>query len=354
MGGELDSMVSDPTDLPENPNKAECTTVARSLPVICKMFGKKSCVAFNSKMSAKCGGNAAFNIEDGNEDVGEDGKEDDEEMASSDDNHALADEDEDDSSVRVGRRGGAGLMTSGSFVLMSANRAGNDEEEELGEEDAGKGGKGGPGKCHKLCKMLPKLRTFNPGSQSDCKYAPCYDGNTGKLLGDKQPYATTDKTVCSRICLLGGGLTRVKNLERYDNPETSTGNRKVDAKFGNVRGGGNKFGKVLISEPVCGLHKTVMCTKNKEFDLVKCQEFMEKKAGGESPHCKKENCTVQKNVHCVAILPAFPLEVPAILSAQYNASLAFMDDIKTTSGRRAYKDECKYAINPCDPVALYV
>merc|ERR1712166_1020097 len=180
MGGELDSMVSDPTDLPENPNKAECTTVARSLPVICKMFGKKSCVAFNSKMSAKCGGNAAFNIEDGNEDIGEGGKEDDEEMASSDDDHALADEDEDVSSVRVGRRGGAGLMTSGSFVLMPANRAGNDEEEELGEE------------------------------------------------------------------------------------------------------------------------------------------------------------------------------VPAILSAQYNASLAFMDDIKTTSGRRAYKDECKYAINPCDPVALYV
>merc|ERR1712166_152432 len=147
--GELDSMVSDPTDLPENPNKAECTTVARSLPVICKMFGKKSCVAFNSKMSAKCGGNAAFNIEDGNEDIGEGGKEDDEEMASSDDDHALADEDEDDSSVRVGRRGGAGLMTSGSFVLMPANRAGNDEEEELGEEDAGNGG---PGKCHKLCK----------------------------------------------------------------------------------------------------------------------------------------------------------------------------------------------------------
>merc|ERR1712166_614755 len=133
--GELDSMVGDPTDLPENPTKAECTQVARSLPVICKMFGKKSCVAFNSKMSAKCGANAAFNMEDDNEDIGDD----DEEMAASDDEHAMADEDEDDSndvgeSAGLGRRGGGGLMTSGSFVMMSANRAGNDEEE-LGEED---------------------------------------------------------------------------------------------------------------------------------------------------------------------------------------------------------------------------
>merc|ERR1712195_430945 len=132
--GELDSMVGDPTDLPENPTKAECTQVARSLPVICKMFGKKSCVAFNSKMSAKCGANAAFNMEDDNEDIGED---DDEEMASSDDEHAMADEDESNDvgeSAGLGRRGGGGLMTSGSFVMMSANRAGNDEEE-LGEED---------------------------------------------------------------------------------------------------------------------------------------------------------------------------------------------------------------------------
>merc|ERR1712195_111656 len=119
--GELDSMVGDPTDLPENPTKAECTQVARSLPVICKMFGKKSCVAFNSKMSAKCGANAAFNMEDDNEDIGED---DDEEMASSDDEHAMADEDESNDvgeSAGLGRRGGGGLMTSGSFVMMSAN-----------------------------------------------------------------------------------------------------------------------------------------------------------------------------------------------------------------------------------------
>ena len=37
-------------------------------------------------------------------------------------------------SAGLGRRGGGGLMTSGSFVIKSANRAGNDEEE-LGEED---------------------------------------------------------------------------------------------------------------------------------------------------------------------------------------------------------------------------
>ena len=126
--GELDSMVGDPTDVPENSTKAECTAVARSLAVICKMFGKKSCVSFNSKMSAKCGANAAFNMEDGNEDIGED---DDEEMASSDDGQSLADEDDSmidssshDVGVSDGRTGGGGMLASDS--PMVTNRAESD------------------------------------------------------------------------------------------------------------------------------------------------------------------------------------------------------------------------------------
>ena len=66
----------------------------------------------------------------------EDNGEDDEDLSLSDNEHTLAFEDEveDDpndigTSDGVGRRGGGTLMTTGSFVLRSANRAGNDEEE---------------------------------------------------------------------------------------------------------------------------------------------------------------------------------------------------------------------------------
>merc|ERR1712118_233109 len=55
---------------------------------------------------------------------------------------AEADDDADDMGVDVGRRGGF-LSTAGSFTLSSGgNRAGNDEEDELGEDD-GVGRRGG-------------------------------------------------------------------------------------------------------------------------------------------------------------------------------------------------------------------
>merc|ERR1712166_417374 len=206
--GELESMVGDPTDLPENPTKTECTTVARSLPVICKMFGKKSCVAFNSKMSAKCGANAAFNMEDDNEDIGED---DDEEMASSDDEHAMADEDEDDSndvgeSAGLGRRGGGGLMTSGSFVMMSANRAGNDEEE-LGEEDdeeVEEWDLSNAGKCNEDEEAWVQMDAYDKTKGKCIQYAA--DTKCGVQCFHQGKAVSEDKeqAICSKICRVPG------------------------------------------------------------------------------------------------------------------------------------------------------
>merc|ERR1712166_296908 len=124
-------MVGDPTDLPENPTKDECTTVARSIPLICKMLDEQSCATLNSKILAKCGADASFNMEDNDEDIGEHA----EIMSPSD----IEDEDSShDVGASVGRRGGM-ISTSGSFRMSSAgaNRAGNDEEE-FGEADEDK------------------------------------------------------------------------------------------------------------------------------------------------------------------------------------------------------------------------
>jgi len=176
----------------------------------------------------------------------------------------------------------------------------------------------------------PALKDFNPSLGGvECSFSECRDATTGYTLGLKQPYAATDKTVCSRVCLIGGRLTRVKNLERYDNPEKRTGRRKVHAKFA----------KSYYSEPVCSLHKKVMCTKNKDFHHGNCQKFRNKQAGGKAAHCEQENCHVQKKVDCVAIIPPFMKDTAhKVLGADLSA----------------YTNECRHAINPCDTVALYM
>jgi len=198
------------------------------------------------------------------------------------------------------------------------------------------------------CELLPKLGEFKPSSKSLCQDTSCTDGSTGTPIGggvNGKPYGSTDKTVCSRLCLLGGALTRVIGLERY---EKGTGNRQVDAKFW----GPDMLGKTRgtrpdkVSEPVCGLHKTVMCTKNKDYDLVNCEK------SGKSTHCKKENCTVKKKVHCVAIFPKF------VTHTTLHAQSSHENPLFTVTNGQAYTNdytnECKYAINPCDLVALYV
>merc|ERR1712028_245991 len=188
--GELDSMVGDPTDLPENPTKAECTQVARSLPVICKMFGKKSCVAFNSKMSAKCGANAAFNMEDDNEDIGED----------DDDSNDVGE------SAGLGRRGGGGLMTSGSFVMMSANRAGNDEEElgEEGDEEVEEWDLSNAGKCNEDEEAWVQMDASDKTKGKCIQYAAdtkcgvqCF--HQGKAVSEDE-----EQAICSKICRVPG------------------------------------------------------------------------------------------------------------------------------------------------------
>merc|ERR1711957_343407 len=124
---ELDSQAGGPIDLAENPTKAECATVSRSLPAICTVLGEKSCAAFRSKHNAKCG---AFNMEDDNEDDNEDiGEDDDQDMSLS------ADQYENEAAAAGGRRGGPTLTTSGSFVMTSTDKptgnAGTDNPDEL-------------------------------------------------------------------------------------------------------------------------------------------------------------------------------------------------------------------------------
>merc|ERR1712166_1670413 len=143
--GELDSMVGDPTDLPENPTKAECTQVARSLPVICKMFG-------------------------------------------------------------LGRRGGGGLMTSGSFVMMSANRAGNDEEE-LGEEDdeeVEEWDLSNAGKCNEDEEAWVQMDASDKTKGKCIQYAAdtkcgvqCF--HQGKAVSEDE-----EQAICSKICRVPG------------------------------------------------------------------------------------------------------------------------------------------------------
>ena len=181
----------------------------------------------------------------------------------------------------------------------------------------------------------PARKDFNPSLGGvECSFSECKDATTGYPLGVKQPYATTDKTVCSRICLIGGRITNVINLERYDNPEKRTGRRKVDAKFSyHITGAGS------VSEPVCSLHKKVMCTKNKDFHHGNCQKFRNKQAGGKAAHCEQEHCHVQKKVGCVAIIPPYMKDTAhKVLGADLSA----------------YTNECRHAINPCEPVALYM
>ena len=204
------------------------------------------------------------------------------------------------------------------------------------------------------CMAPPALKDFNPSLGGvECSFSECRDATTGYALGVKQPYATTDKTVCSRVCLIGGRITNVVNLERYDNPEKRTGRRKVDAKFSYAITGAGSGKHILfeaklkaagadsLSQPVCSLHKIAMCTKNKDFHHGNCQKFRNKQAGGKAAHCEQENCHVQKKVDCVAIIP-FARKMKDTVHKVLGADLS------------AYTNECRHAINPCDTVALYM
>lgn len=191
-----------------------------------------------------------------------------------------------------------------------------------------------------LCRAPPTLKDFPlsyklPGVQ--CSFSICRNAATGLALGFKKPYAETERTICTRICLLGGQLTMIKNLQRYDKPESREGKRNVDAKF---RSGG-------MSSPVCAYNKIAMCSKNPHFNTANCERQRAQNPQKTHSCWEQERCNVQKKLECVAILPS-------------SVGKHHQPDITKTVSKvlgtdlTAYKNECKHAINPCDPVALYM
>lgn len=192
------------------------------------------------------------------------------------------------------------------------------------------------------CLVPPELKDFDPSlGGSKCSYSGCREVTATGASQDVQatrgePLPATDqKLVCSRLCLFGGDFTTVKDLRRYDDPESKTGERKVDSKF--TSSGGCAL-HCTRSSPVCAVHKTTMCTKNEAFHTGNCTKFREKQAGGKAEHCRQYNCDVQKEVNCVAILPYGAQDLTVELGTNLSA----------------YMNECKHAINPCGTLPMLV
>jgi len=195
------------------------------------------------------------------------------------------------------------------------------------------------------CLAFTELKDFSPRPGGvKCSYSKCTDGATGDEVGfesdiDRVPALASDwKLVCTRICLMGGSLTQVANLRRYDNPESKTGERRVDGKWA------SGIGNNRNSSPVCALHKTTMCTKNKAFHIENCQRFRKKQTGGAAEHCSEKNCVVQKEVSCVAIFPV----------CQPVTSTTFLNHANQLTNLSAYMNECKHAIDPCGTLPMLV
>jgi len=199
---ELDSQAGGPIDLAENPTKAECATVSRSLPAICTVLGEKSCAAFRSKHDAKCG---AFNMEDDNEDDNEDiGEDDDQDMSLS------ADQGENEAVAKGGRRGG--LMTTGSFVMMSTKatnhgNAGTDNHHELdlGDDDEiEEWDLSNSGKCDEHEEAWVQMDATDKTMGQCIQYAAdtkcgvqCF--HQGKSVTEEE-----EQAICSKICRVPG------------------------------------------------------------------------------------------------------------------------------------------------------
>jgi len=194
------------------------------------------------------------------------------------------------------------------------------------------------------CVTLPKLEDFKIGaadkgaaygaptgvlcSESGCRTCSGEKCDTSHSIHDWVTMngltKPADKIACSRICLMGGSLTEVKDLQRYNNPTSKTGERStrnlykkpVDRRFATqknsvVTGGFvTKFGGGL-SSPICLFYKTTMCTNS-------------------------TNCDVHKEVSCVAIVPR------NYIGGGSSAQLA------------VYRNECKHAINPCGNLPMLV
>jgi len=199
---ELDSQAGGPIDLAENPTKAECATVSRSLSAMCTVFGEKNCAAFRSKHNAKCG---AFNMEDDNEDDNEDiGEDDDQDMSLSADQY-----ENEAAAAGVGRRGG--LMTTGSFVMSSVDH-GDDgaknqapEETDLGDDDEiEEWDLSNSGKCDEHEEAWVQMDATDKTMGQCIQYAAdtkcgvqCF--HQGKSVTEEE-----EQAICSKICRVPG------------------------------------------------------------------------------------------------------------------------------------------------------
>jgi len=169
------------------------------------------------------------------------------------------------------------------------------------------------------CMAPPKLNNYNPtASDIDCTFSQCYDAEHGWQLGYKgNTYLSAKKIACSRICLIGGRLTKLKGLMQ----KKGGAKTEIDKKFAHWNG---------YSSPVCTFHKTALCEKTANFDAAKC-------AKGNAKYC--ENCHVAKKLNCHAILPTYMSPGSKRMSDNQLAP---------------YKDACKYALDPCATAARYL
>jgi len=190
---ELDSQAGGPIDLAENPTKAECATVSRSLSAMCTVFGEKNCAAFRSKHNAKCG---AFNMEDDNEEDNEDIGEDDDQ----DPQRPVAANDQHDEGSKRG-----GLMTTGSFVMRAATSGAM--EEELGDDDEAEVEEwdlSNSGKCDEHEEAWVQTDASDKTMGKCIQYAAdtkcggqCF--HQGKSVTEEE-----EQAICSKICRVPG------------------------------------------------------------------------------------------------------------------------------------------------------
>merc|ERR1712216_529700 len=205
-------------DMPEpaDINSADCSSVRSSLPSLCKMFGESYCGKMRARLETSC------------KDVPE---EETESFLETEEDSSMLDQDSSDYSdlgEMQGRRGGGALMTSGSFTMMSSNRAGNservlgeadDEREKAEDWDIRKGGKCGQEQAWMAMdaedESLGKCVEF----EADSKCSP-----QGKSVDE-----TATGAVCSKICRVPGANGAQCNVIKTVQPikEESAGDKTM-------------------------------------------------------------------------------------------------------------------------------
>merc|ERR1711966_30237 len=202
------------------------------------------------------------------------------------------------------------------------------------------------------CLPLPLLEDFDPEQGVQCSFSKCVNGDTGYGVGNslsgnlpRHPFAKMEKITCTRICLLGGDVTQVRHLERFQNPERRTGRQMVSMpKFASpARVHRRRSQPRRYSAPVCAFHKIVMCIRNHDYDPTKCQACIEKKNCSlevEKKNCNQKICGEKKHLSCVAIYSREQ-------KTTWRASQATMGNLND------YKNECDHAIDPCSMAGMY-